>query len=49
MATSEPVVVSWRNEGLLFEGVTAHGRVDLASGHIKIPVKHQAAKPAPKE
>lgn len=32
MATSEPVVVSWRNEGLLFEGVTAHGRVDLASG-----------------
>jgi len=32
MATSEPVVVSWKKEGLSFEGVTAHGRVDLASG-----------------
>ena len=32
MATSEPVVVDWKKEGLLFEGVTAHGRVDLASG-----------------
>ena len=31
MSTSEPVVVSWKKEGLLFEGVTAHGRVDLAS------------------
>jgi putative redox protein len=31
MALSEPVVVNWKNEGLLFEGVTAHGRVDLAS------------------
>ena len=32
MATSEPVVVSWKNEGLLFEGVTEHGHVDMASG-----------------
>jgi putative redox protein len=32
MATSEPVVVSWKGEGLLLEGVTAHGRVDMASG-----------------
>ena len=32
MATSEPVVVSWKKEGLLFEGATAHGRVDMASG-----------------
>jgi putative redox protein len=32
MATSKPVVVSWKREGLLLEGVTAHGRVDLASG-----------------
>ncbi|HZL63907.1 MAG TPA: OsmC family protein [Thermoleophilia bacterium] len=31
MGVSEPVVVSWKNEGLLFEGVTAHGKVDLAS------------------
>jgi putative redox protein len=31
MATSEPVVVSWKKEGLLFTGVTAHGHVDLAS------------------
>jgi putative redox protein len=32
MATSEPVVVSWKKEGLLVEAVTAHGRVDMASG-----------------
>ena len=32
MAASEPVVVSWKREGLLLEGVTAHGHVDLASG-----------------
>lgn len=32
MATSEPVVVSWKQEGLLVEAVTAHGRVDMASG-----------------
>jgi putative redox protein len=32
MATSEPVVVSWKKEGLLLEGVTAHGRLDMASG-----------------
>jgi putative redox protein len=32
MATSEPVVVSWKRRGLLLEGVTAHGRLDLASG-----------------
>jgi putative redox protein len=32
MATSEPVVVSWKREGLLLEGVTAHGRLDMASG-----------------
>src|SRR5665647_902314 len=32
MATSEPVVVSWKKEGLLFEGVTVHGHVDMASG-----------------
>jgi putative redox protein len=31
MAASDPVVVSWKQEGLLFAGVTAHGRVDLAS------------------
>ena len=31
------------------EGADGLGRVDLASGHIKIPVKHQAAKPASKE
>lgn len=28
------------------EGADGLGRVDLASGHIKIPVKHQAEKPA---
>ena len=32
MALSEPVVVSWKNEGLLFAATTVHGRVDLASG-----------------
>ena len=32
MATSEPVVVNWKKEGLLLEGVTAHGRLDMASG-----------------
>jgi putative redox protein len=32
MGASEPVVVSWKHEGLLLEGVTAHGRVDMASG-----------------
>jgi putative redox protein len=32
MATSEPVVVSWKKEGLLLEGATAHGRLDMASG-----------------
>jgi putative redox protein len=32
MALSKPVVVSWKHEGLLFQGVTAHGSVDLASG-----------------
>jgi putative redox protein len=31
MAASDPVVVSWKQKGLLFEGVTSHGRVDLAS------------------
>jgi putative redox protein len=31
MARSEPVVVSWKKRGLLLEGVTANGRVDLAS------------------
>lgn len=29
---SEPVSVRWKHQGLMFEGVTAHGRVDLASG-----------------
>ncbi len=28
------------------EGADGLGRVDLASGHIKIPVKRQAEKPA---
>jgi putative redox protein len=28
---SEPVTVRWKSEGLLFEGVTPNGRVDLAS------------------
>jgi len=32
LATSEPVVVSWKKEGLLLEGATAHGRLDMASG-----------------
>jgi putative redox protein len=32
MARSKPVTVSWKNEGLLFEAVTAHGSVALASG-----------------
>ena len=32
MATSEPVVVSWKKVGLLLEAVTAHGRLDMASG-----------------
>jgi putative redox protein len=32
MATSEPVVVSWKKEGLLLEGATAYGRLDMASG-----------------
>jgi len=32
MATSGPFVVSWKEQGLLFEGVTPHGRVDMASG-----------------
>ena len=31
MARSEPVVVTWKQQGLLFEGVTPNGRVDLAS------------------
>ena len=31
MTASDPVVVRWKKQGLLFEGVTAHGRVDLAS------------------
>ncbi len=31
MARSEPVVVTWKQQGLLCEGVTAGGRVDLAS------------------
>ena len=29
---SEPVSVRWKHDGLLFEGATAHGHVDLASG-----------------
>jgi putative redox protein len=32
MAHSEPVTLTWKNEGLLFEAATAHGSVDLASG-----------------
>jgi putative redox protein len=32
MAHSEPVTLTWKNEGLLFEAITAHGSVDLASG-----------------
>ena len=31
MATSEPVIVSWKKEGLRLEAVTAHGRLDMAS------------------
>ncbi len=31
MARSKPVTVSWKNQGLLFQASTAHGRVDLAS------------------
>jgi putative redox protein len=31
MSTSDPVVLTWRSEGLLLEAITAHGRVDLAS------------------
>ena len=31
MAASDPVIVTWKSEGLLFEGVTSHGTVDLAS------------------
>lgn len=29
------------------EGADGLGRVDLKSGHIKIPVRHTAAKPTP--
>jgi len=29
---SDPVTVTWKGEGLLFEGTTATGGVDLASG-----------------
>ncbi len=29
---SDPVTVTWKGEGLLFEGRTASGKVDLASG-----------------
>jgi putative redox protein len=32
MAQSTPVIVTWKNEGLLLEGLTVHGRVDMASG-----------------
>jgi putative redox protein len=32
MATSPPVKVSWKGEGLLFKGVAPGGEVDLASG-----------------
>jgi len=31
MATSGPVIVSWKKEGLRLEAVTAHGRLDMAS------------------
>lgn len=31
MARSEPVTVSWKNQGLLFQAATPHGRIDLAS------------------
>ncbi len=32
MARSQPVTVTWKKSGLLFEGVTDHGRIDAASG-----------------
>jgi putative redox protein len=32
MARSEPVRVTWKQEGLLFEATTAHGTIALASG-----------------
>lgn len=32
MAASVPVEVRWKNEGLLFEVVAAHGRADIGSG-----------------
>ena len=32
MATSDPVVLDWKGEGLMFETRTPHGHVDLASG-----------------
>ena len=31
------------------EGADGLGRVDLKSGHIKIPVRHSLEKPAPRE
>jgi putative redox protein len=31
MTRSEPVLVSWKKRGLLLEGITPHGRVELAS------------------
>lgn len=31
MATTDPVTISWKHEGLLFEGRSANGRVDLVS------------------
>ena len=31
------------------EGADGLGRVDLKSGHIKIPVRHTSEKPAPEE
>jgi putative redox protein len=31
MARSQPVTVSWKKSGLLFEGLTDHGRIDTAS------------------
>jgi putative redox protein len=31
MAISEPVIVSWKKEGLQLEAVTAHGRLDMSS------------------
>jgi putative redox protein len=32
MATSEPVTLSWKKQGLQFEAATAHARFDAASG-----------------